>query len=66
MQETPSDIQVSQDQAPESQPKWDYTSNKQNMITGGLVLGGNLLLLVAFLLYQYVPAAHEFISARPL
>lgn len=66
MQETPSDIQVSQEQGPEDQPKWDYTSNKQNMITGGVVLGGNLLLLLAYLLYRYVPAAHEFISGRPL
>jgi len=53
-------------EAPESQPKWDYTSNKQNMITGGVVLGGNLLLLIAYLLYRYVPAAHEFISGKPL
>ena len=66
MPETPSEIPVTQDQASDTEPKWDYTSNKQNMITGGVVLGGNLLLLLAYFLYRYVPAAHQFISGKPL
>ncbi len=56
------------DTASEQEPavKWDYTSNKQNLFTGGLVVGGNLLLIIVYLLYRTVPSVHEFISGKPL
>ncbi len=52
-------------EASEGQPQWDYTSNKQNLFTGGLVVGGNLLLIIIYLLYRSVPAVHTFISGKP-
>jgi len=51
---------------PESDPKWDYTTNEQNMLTGGLVVGGNLLVILLVVLYRTVPAVHTFISGKPL
>ena len=32
------------------EPKWDYTSSRQNLITGALVVGGNVLVILAYLL----------------
>ncbi len=48
------------------EPKWDYTSSRQNFITGALVVGGNVLVLLIYLLYRTVPAVHQFISGKPL
>ena len=49
-----------------SDPKWDYTSSKQNLITGALVVGGNLLVILLYILYRTVPAVHQVISGKPL
>jgi len=48
------------------EPKWDYTSNRQNLITGALVVGGNLLVILAYLLYRTIPAFHQLISGKPM
>ena len=53
-------------QVDSEQPKWDYTSSKQNFITGAMVVGGNLLVIVAYFLYRTVPAFHQLISGKPL
>ena len=54
-------------QQPENdQPKWDYTSSRQNLITGALVVGGNLMVIVLYILYRTVPAVHQIISGKPL
>ena len=50
----------------ESEPKWDYTTNEQNMLTGGLVVAGNLLVILAVVLYRTVPSVHTFISGKPM
>ncbi len=50
----------------EMEPKWDYTSSRQNLITGALVVGGNVLVVLIYLLYRSVPAVHQFISGKPL
>ncbi len=47
-------------------PKWDYTSREQTLFTGALVVGLNLLVILAFVLYRYVPAFHSLISGKPL
>ena len=49
-----------------NEPKWDYTSSRQNFITGALVIGGNLLIVIIYALYKTVPAVHEVISGKPL
>ncbi len=66
MKESPSENTVAQEPTREVEPKWDYTSSKQNMITGALVVGGNVMILVLYLLYRSVPAVHQFISGKPL
>ena len=48
------------------QPKWDYTSSRQNLITGALVVGGNVLVVIVYVLYRYVPSVHQIISGKPL
>ncbi len=50
----------------EIQPKWDYTSSRQNLITGAMVVGGNLLVVLVYILYRTVPSVHSFISGKPL
>ena len=50
----------------EEEVKWDYTSSRQNFITGALVVGGNLLVILLYLLYRSVPAVHQLISGKPL
>jgi len=50
----------------ESEPKWDYTTNSQNMFTGGIVVAGNLLVILAVVLYRYVPSVHSLISGKPM
>ena len=49
----------------EKAAKWDYTSSSQNMFIGGLVVGLNVLLLLAFALYRTVPSVHSFIAGKP-
>ena len=49
-----------------NEPKWDYTSSRQNFITGAMVVGGNLLVLLIYLLYRTVPSVHQFISGKPM
>ncbi|WP_193742044.1 MULTISPECIES: hypothetical protein [Prochlorococcus] len=49
-----------------NEPKWDYTSSRQNLITGALVVGGNLLVVILYLLYKTVPAVHQIISGKPI
>ncbi len=55
-----------QEQLQNEEPKWDYTSSRQNFITGAMVVGGNLLVIMIYLLYRTVPAVHQFISGRPM
>ena len=50
----------------EEGPKWDYTTSRDAQITGAVVLAANFLVLIMFLLYKYVPAAHQFISGKPI
>ncbi len=57
---------MSEQESPDAQPKWDYTSSRQNLITGALVVGGNLLIVMIYLLYRTVPAVHQLISGKPL
>tara|TARA_Y100001968_G_C19289992_1_gene683716 strand:- start:655 stop:855 length:201 start_codon:yes stop_codon:yes gene_type:complete len=66
MEETTSKGQIGTGDSPEIEPKWDYTSSRQNLITGALVVGGNLLVILLYLLYRTVPAVHTFISGKPL
>ncbi len=66
MTETDASNKVDPQGSVEGEVKWDYTSSKQNMITGGMVVGGNVLLVLIYLLYRYVPSVHEFISGKPL
>ena len=49
-----------------NEPKWDYTSSRQNLITGAMVVAGNLLVVVLYVLYRTVPAVHQIISGKPL
>ena len=49
-----------------SEPKWDYTSSRQNFITGAMVVGGNLLVVILYILYRTVPSVHQIISGKPL
>ncbi len=51
---------------PDNEPKWDYTSSKQNFFTGAAVVAGNALVLLLYLLYRTVPAVHQFISGKPM
>ena len=57
---------MSKEENSDAQPKWDYTSSRQNLITGAMVVGGNLLVVMVYFLYRSVPAVHEFISGKPL
>ncbi len=66
MTETKSNNSASTKSNSETQPKWDYTSDRQNLITGAMVVGGNLLVILAYLLYRTVPSVHSFISGKPL
>ncbi len=68
MEETNSDISAKRDSLTEDDApvKWDYTSSRGNMVTGAMVVGGNLALLITYLLYRSVPAVHQFISGKPL
>ena len=66
METNQSDQQVAQEQTAEKEPKWDYTSNQQNLITGALVVAGNLLVVMLYVLYRTVPAVHQFISGKPM
>ena len=68
MEDSNSDPQIKsgQNEELEDPVKWDYTSSKQNFITGSLVVGGNLLLLVIYVLYRTVPAVHQLVSGKPL
>ncbi len=51
---------------PNNEPQWDYTSSRQNFITGAMVVGGNVLVVLIYLLYRTVPSVHQFISGKPL
>ena len=50
----------------EETPKWDYTTSRDAQITGAVVILANFLVLLIFLLYQFVPAVHQFISGKPI
>ncbi len=66
MTQTNQKAQRAEESSPDNEVKWDYTSSRQNLITGSLVVGGNLLVLLIFLLYRSVPSVHQFISGKPL
>ena len=49
MSDTKPEVKKSKwDSSDEDAPKWDYTSNRQNFITGAMVVGGNLLILILY------------------
>ena len=49
----------------EKEPKWDYTTSEGNFAAGAAVVGGNLLVIILYILYRTVPAVHDFIAGRP-
>ena len=50
----------------DSEPKWDYTTREGNLFIGGLVVGLNLLVVLALVLDRTVPAVHAFITGKPV
>ncbi len=50
----------------ESEPKWDYTTREGNLFIGGVVVGLNLILILAVVLDRTVPAVHAFITGKPI
>ncbi len=50
----------------ETTPKWDYTSREQTLFIGAIVVGLNLLIVLAAILDRTVPAVHSFISGKPI
>ena len=49
----------------DNEPKWDYTTSEGNFAAGAAVVGGNLLVIILYILYRTVPAVHDFIVGRP-
>mgnify|MGYP001308533607 CR=1 FL=1 len=66
MNETQSQQPKTENSVTDEAVKWDYTSSRQNLITGAMVVGGNLLVVIIYILYRYVPSVHQFISGKPL
>ena len=50
----------------EEEVKWDYTNPQQTLFIGAIVVGLNLLVVLAVILDKTVPAAHSFITGKPL
>ena len=50
----------------EQAPKWDYTNREQTLFIGALVVGLNLLVVVAVILDRTIPAVHAFVSGKPV
>ena len=48
----------------DKEPKWDYTTNEGNFAAGVAVVGGNLLVILIYILYRTVPSVHHFITGR--
>ena len=48
----------------DNEPKWDYTTKEGNFAAGAAVVGGNLLVLIVYILYRTVPSVHHFIIGR--
>tara|TARA_Y100001968_G_C19358212_1_gene718346 strand:+ start:960 stop:1148 length:189 start_codon:yes stop_codon:yes gene_type:complete len=61
-----SEPEFNEDSLNEEEPKWDYTTSRDAQLTGAVVIAANFLVLILFLLYKYVPAAHQFISGKPI
>ena len=59
------EVVVNEEQGAEEEPKWDYTTSRDAMITGAIVIAANFLVLLLFVLYKFVPAVHQFISGKP-
>ena len=55
-----------QDTSFDSEPKWDYTTSEQTRLTGFLVVGLNLVVVILFILDRTVPAVHSFITGKPV
>ena len=66
MDQSKSDASERSKELADEQPKWDYTSTKQNFFIGALVIGLNVLVVIAFALDRTVPAVHAFISGKPV
>ena len=66
MDELKSDDKAAAKAVDDVQPKWDYTSREQTLFTGALVVGLNLLVVLALILDRTVPSAHAFFSGKPL
>tara|TARA_Y100001968_G_C19326378_1_gene701965 strand:- start:716 stop:916 length:201 start_codon:yes stop_codon:yes gene_type:complete len=60
------DVPQTDDALNQEEPKWDYTTSGQTLFIGALVVGLNVVVLIAYLLYRYVPAAHSFFTGKPL
>ncbi len=48
----------------DNEPKWDYTTKEGNFAAGAAVVGGNLLVIIIYILYRTVPSVHHFIIGR--
>ncbi len=67
MEETKPEIKRTKwDSSDPDAPKWDYTTNEQNLFIGALVVGLNLLVILLYVLYRTVPGVHTFVSGKPI
>ena len=66
MNETSSETKMAENASNQAEPKWDYTNRRQTLITGALVVGLNLLLVIGVVLDRTIPAVHSFITGKPL
>ncbi len=58
--------QKTSDSGQEAPQKWDYTSSKQTLFTGAMVVGLNLLVVIAVLLDRSIPAVHTFFTGKTM
>ena len=66
MSETSSDANSQKNASNPVEPKWDYTNRRQTLLTGALVVGLNLLLVIGVILDRTIPAVHSFITGKPM
>ena len=50
----------------EIEPKWDYTTNEGTLFMGAIVVGLNLVVVLAFALDRLFPSVHSFFIGKPL
>ena len=66
MENTKIDSSANEELNDQEEVKWDYTSREGTLFIGALVVGLNVVVLIAFLLYQYIPSVHTFITGKPI